>query len=279
MCIYTSHANNGNATYMGVKKFVNLYIMKSWDGFFPRYRHASSRVGDKAPDGIKPGSIKPFAALVIASRASGKSYTVRDLFVRNDFNKMYDHIIVMSNTLLNGWYQNFINADKLISSSLYSSDLLVKLDSIQDEHRSEYGIYPSALVILDDCVSERVKYSDELMQLFTMGRHKATSIIFISQSPTLVQSVWRQNATHCIMLKMKGLGLDNCIKNFILDLVDQEDVERHAEEYGISPSTRVDVFARKMMTRHLSEKYNAIVVLYEQPGNRLDDYVCCYKAP
>lgn len=230
-----------------------------WEPNFPSYNH-----NDKPP-AIYNRSIKPFAMMIISSRNQGKSVMLRHLYEEH-FEGRFDLVIVFSNTLGNGWYDEFLQCKTKYNQ--YDEDVLINLLNIQQEHKAEYGKYLNVLTIFDDCVSEEIKNSEPLQNLFLMGRHMAISIVFITQSPTLAKTVWRQNTTHLIVLRCKGKGKEHIINGFLLDLVDEEDCG----------SMKPDAFLRKLLKSVFDERYTALVVDYDKEGNSLRDCMKLYRA-
>jgi hypothetical protein len=226
---------------------------------------------------IRPGSVQPFAMLVLAARNSGKSYLVRELYRRNQFNRRFDVVIVVSQTLGSGFYQGFIDESRLIAADTYTPELLAALRSRQDAHREEHDTYPSALVILDDCIGQRVKHDPELEQLFCMGRHRGTSVLFVSQSPTLAMTTWRQNATHVVLLNLKGLGLDSVKRELLPQAVDQADADGACARLGLPPMRR-EVFVDALLGAYLRQPYMAVVLLCEEHGFEMTDRVRWFRA-
>jgi len=246
------------------------FNLDKWNGLFDKFDCSSSRVKGavKAPHYLKSKSIKPFSLLAVATRSSGKSTMIRHLYKINNFNKEFDIIIVISNTISTGFYDEFIDVNKRILASSYDEGILISLRENQDVYKAEHGIFPRALVILDDCIGDKVKYNNELQNLFCMGRHRGTSVIFISQTSTLIQSSWRQNSTHVIIMRLKGMGLKHVIENFLMDVIDQEDI-------GDSKG-RIDVYAANLIRFYMNIKYTAVVILYEAQGYGMNDFIKYY---
>jgi hypothetical protein len=65
---------------------------------------------------------------------------------------------------------------------------------------NKFGKYLDILIIFDDCVSVKQKYQDEILQVFTRERNVGISIMFVSQSPALMNKVWRDNSDYVMLL-------------------------------------------------------------------------------
>lgn len=214
--------------------------------------------------------IKPVAMIVSASRNQGKSYLIKDIItnIRNS-GSGWDMYIVFSNTLENGFYQDFIPGKTKYGS--YDPTVIRKLLTIQKEKLSENKRPPSVLVIFDDCVSNKMIYDEEINFLFTRGRHLNLSVIFITQSPTMVNSVWRQNTTHLFVLRSKGKSLDHILDNFLQDLFQIGDFT--TENYS-----QLEKKIRLLLKFIFEEKYRCLVCLYDNEGNDWEQCVKWYKA-
>lgn len=210
-------------------------------------------------------SLKPFSFIICSSRNQGKSVLLRDLYERH-WEGNFHLVLVFSNTLGTNWYDSFIPASTKYHQ--YDEDILINLFKLQQEHKEKTGKYLNVLAIFDDCISEELKHSEVLQNIFILGRHLGISICFITQSPTLVKSTWRQNTTHLAILRLKGLGKEHIINNFLLDLIEEEDTD------GSKPAT----YASKLLRKTFEERYRALIVEYDNEGNSLRDVVSWYKA-
>ena len=233
-----------------------------WEPHFDNYKY------NEKPPSLRLRSIKPFAMLICSSRNQGKTVMLRHLYEKQ-FEARFDLVILFSQTIGNGFYEQFMGEHKKTFYDEFDENVLININNIQEKVRKEKGFYLNILVIFDDCVSESIKHNEEIQNLFTRGRHKGISICFITQSPTLVKSTWRQNCTHLIVLRTKGLGLDNLKTNFLLDLIDAEEIPNN-----IKP----DKYLNQIVKKVFNEKYNALVVEYDKEGNSLNDCIFQYKA-
>lgn len=208
-------------------------------------------------------SLKPFAMAIIASRNQGKSALFKFLY-KKLLNGKFSMVIIFSNTMLSGQY-NYINTK--LKYTKYSSEVLENLQLTQDNYYRKHHKYFNTLVIFDDCISANIKNDQSLENIFLMGRHRATSIAFLAQAPTLLRSTWRQNITHLFILRIKGLGKEYIIDNFLLDLVDDDDI---ADE-------KPNKFLKKLMKQVFAEKYRALVVEFEKESSAFYNCVSEFK--
>lgn len=234
-----------------------MNILDEWNPSFSNFNHTN------VPPSMKSRSIKPFSMIICGSRNQGKSTVIRDIYEKYLEGK-FDLVIVFSRTLSNGFYQEFLYGDGIILKDDFNPDILTRVEQHQKDRVKNKQKLLNVLILLDDCVDQKIKYNEQINQLFIRGRHLAMSVIFITQSPTLVQSVWRQNTSYLICLKMKGLGLTNLKNNFLLDLVDKDDTD----------GERPDIFLDRLIKQVFDTRYQCLVVEYEQEGNSLSD--CCF---
>jgi hypothetical protein len=230
--------------------------IQRWDANFNSIKH----------ENFKKNSPQPFSMIVCGSRNQGKSVIIRDL-VENHMGQ-FDIYVVFSNTLSNGWYQQFITSRLMFEE--YKPEVLLHLEQAQKERLSKRKKLLNILIIFDDCISLKNKYSDVIMQLFTRGRHLGMSIVFATQTPTMCASIWRQNTTYLILLKCKGTAMEHIVNNFMIDLFEVGDLNSETPK---QLPERIRTFLHSIF----EEKYRACVVLYEQEGNDFTDAIKTYK--
>jgi hypothetical protein len=233
--------------------------LNEWVPDFPVYTYKDR------PQFSQPKSIKPFAMIIAASRNQGKSVLFKRLY-EDHFRDKMDLVIVFSSTLGNGFYDDFIESKTKYTN--YDEEVIYNLFNIQESVKKAKGYYLNTLVIFDDIVGDQIKHSEAIQDLFVLGRHRNISIAFLTQSPVLCKTTWRQNCTHLFLLRCKGSGLDHIIQGFLLDLVDDED----------STEMKPERYLRKILKSVFSEKYKSIVVEFDKEGNSLQDCMTSYKA-
>lgn len=236
----------------------NNNTLLEWVPDFPVYTYKDR------PQFSQPKSIKPFAMIIAASRNQGKSILFKRLY-EDHFRDKMDLVIVFSSTLGNGFYDEFIESKTKYTN--YDEEVIYNLFNIQESVKKQKGYYLNTLVIFDDIVGDQIKHSEAIQDLFVLGRHRNISIAFLTQSPVLCKTTWRQNCTHLFLLRCKGSGLDHIIDGFLLDLVDDEDTQMKPEK-----------FLRKVLKNVFSEKYKSIVVEFDKEGNSLQNCMTTYKA-
>jgi len=152
-----------------------------------------------------------YSSVFIGSSKSGKSTMLKH--VVNRISYKYDLICVFSNSLSDPMY-NFIEYDdesKYIAFDEYKADVIRDLFTLQKETDNKMSI----LLLFDDCISTSSKDSNMLLQTFVRGRNSGMSIIFSSQSPTMINKTARANANYVYILKNNSpLMLETIIENF-----------------------------------------------------------------
>lgn len=240
-----------------INESVNL---KQWAPDFPLFDYKNR------PKGIQPKAIKPFSLIICASRNSGKSVLFRCLYEQH-FEGQFDIVILFSNTLGNGFYDEFIpNKTKFHH---FDEGVLTNLLEIQEKQKKTSGFYLNTLVIFDDCIGDDVKNSEVIQDLFVLGRHKAISIVFITQTPTFCKTSWRVNTTHLIVLRIKGSGLDHIIDSFLSDLIEEDDIT--------IPGMKADKYLRYLIKQTFSEKFRALVIDYNLEGSKLTECMFTHR--
>ncbi len=142
-----------------------------------------------------------FASLVTASRNSGKSYLLRHL-IRCYLKELYDIFIFISDSPDNKTdFEPVISPKPAIFLTDMNYAILNKIQKTNEEREKKGKDKLYTLVLFDDKVSSSVKSDDQLLQLYTRGRHLGVSVIFSSQSRTLANPVWVANSDLTIILK------------------------------------------------------------------------------
>lgn len=159
-----------------------------------------------------------FMLSILGPSESGKSYLMRDIFIKGKFAGLFDIFIVFSHSLDNAieadFFANFVPGG--LHFKEYKPEVMTKLFEIQERYMANKRRYLNILIIFDDCVSVKQKYSDEILQTFIRGRNKGMSIIFASQAPQLMNSIWRTNSHYVILTReLSFINRQSNIKSFL----------------------------------------------------------------
>ena len=227
--------------------------LDEWDCKFPHYTTKTT------PSTLYPRCIQPFAAIISSGRNQGKSVLLKDMY-RRAWKGKFDIVVLFSNTVGNGFYDKFLPED-YIRSSTYDEELLLNLYDSLEEYKEIHGKYLNTLVLFDDCIDKSQLHSKPLTDIFTLGRHRGVSICFITQTPTLVSTVWRSNITHMFNLYTRGPSKAHIINNFITEIIDDSEIG----------SCSLTEYANKILKATYRKKYRVLVIEFEKNGTCLKD--------
>lgn len=153
-----------------------------------------------------------FAMTITAPREQGKSTLFRDIFIKTNMRDLFDVHVLFSKTLNEDFYGEFFPGDGRLMFRGYDPNRLKKIITMAEAFHAKHGRWLNILIAFDDCVGEsdkvaegrklrkNIKNENEILELFTMGRHKGLTIIFLTQSPTLIDSNWRKNTNIHVVL-------------------------------------------------------------------------------
>jgi hypothetical protein len=208
---------------------------------------------------------KQFAAIITGSSKAGKSNILRYILAGEPAVKKYfDFILVFSRTLINGFYQSFIDGQLFFPE--FDGHIIGDFKKIY-EQKSEEGKPFKWLVILDDIVDNRSKYNKEITDLFYCGRHYGASIVFLTQKLSLMATGWLSNSTIIITL-FCGARAE---KEYIADRIIADVID---EAFANKPKKRVERIAY-LIHSNTCQNYQALIILpYEREGR-----IFKFKAP
>ena len=130
-----------------------------------------------------------FSMMNIAPRRSGKTSFTRYLVKKYFYNK-YDLFIVYTTE------PNFKDYDAMLpdNSKIYTNlEDLDKIDIIFEKN-AESEKPANVLLIFDDTISLKQTYDSRILDIYAKGRHYNVSIIYNTQSPTMVSNIWKENS-------------------------------------------------------------------------------------
>ena len=153
---------------------------------------------------------KHYSISLMAGRNSGKTYLIKDRW--KFFKSRYDIIVVFSNSLRAAAYDFISKEDRDFCFDAYIPDVLTDLEKLQNHTSNAFNI----LIIFDDSVSKKQKYSNNITQLFTRGRNMNMTVIFSTQSPMFIDSDSRGNIDFLVLLKIRTPDMKNKIIDHFL---------------------------------------------------------------
>ena len=145
--------------------------------------------------------LKPYSACIVGMRNTGKTYFTNYLLTQFGgamiiFNGTY----IKTERFTIDSYDMHENAIKIQG---YNSKFCEKIETLQDNQFDKIGYYPPLMVLFDDCMGKN-KYDINISNLFTRGRHRNISVIFISQDPSKLNPSWRTNCDYLFYFKTPG---------------------------------------------------------------------------
>ena len=193
-----------------------------------------------------------FSMIMIGKRRSGKSTLIRELFI-NKLKNRYDHVIVFSDTAREekGFWGEFIPGDLMFPYDPIRLDMAFKLNEIR---ASKNKPMISFLFIWDDCVSEKQKSDNSIMQAFTRGRHSGISIIFTTQSKALVNKKWRENSDYVCLFRDNNIkNREDLIDDFLLGTIPSQLSTNFSDS-----SEKYDEMTKKMRIDFYNELFSSL---------------------
>lgn len=203
-----------------------------------------------------------FSMMLIAKRRSGKTELIRYLY-ENYLEKSFDLVVVYSTMPTSSYYKKFISGKKVFitNNDLTKIEKIIKKNG--DLMKKGKKII-NTLVIFDDTNTNKQKFDERVLDLYTKGRHFNTSIIYSSQAPTLVNNIWKENSDFIIIFKMKTRRYkDYVIENILSGMIDINFKTRSAEKK----------FYEDLFIKCVEDQYSAMVL------DLTDDKVFAFKAP
>lgn len=194
-----------------------------------------------------------FSMLVIASRGSGKSYSVKYL-LEYELRDKFDSFIVFCQSPDDLEEYKEILPGRLFFQD-YNPDVINKIIEINTDRRAKGEPMIETLFLFDDQISYKMKYDDDLLQVFSRGRHAGVSIIFITQSHTYASTAWRNNSTYIILLRQNSRQTrDNVNKNILTGSIDVPEEANETKYYN------------RIMREYIDKPGDALVLDFEVGG-------------
>jgi len=207
---------------------------------------------------------KAFTMIISGSSKAGKSMLLKSFLIGDsNLSKQFDFIIIFSKTLVNGFYSSFLETQLMFKDF---NPGVIKDFMRLSEVKKKQGKSFKWLVILDDIVSNKSKYIEEITDLFYTGRHYGGSIIFLTQKASLMQTGWVANCMCFISLFAGSRNEKTYIAEKVLsDIID--------EDFSNKKLSEVERIAY-LIQSHICKDYNSLVMLpYEKQK------LFQYKAP
>lgn len=206
---------------------------------------------------------KNFAMLIFASRGGGKSH-LTEYLLKYHLRDKYDSFIVFSQSLdsLNE-YKSILPGDLFFDE--FNSDMIFELFKLNKKRMADNLPKIQYLLVFDDQISNKQRYDDSLLQIFTRGRHVGVSIIFISQSLVYANASWRNNADVIISLKQNSTQARKAIRDNIF-----------SGSINLPDNVKENKFYENLMRKYMSIPGDALVLDFEKSSF---DNLFWFRAP
>ena len=141
-----------------------------------------------------------FSMMLIAKRRSGKTELIK-YFYEKYWHDKYDLVLVYTTDANAEYYKQWIKGKRqfITNNDLDKIKTAIKFNS---NLRKKNRMPVNTLVIFDDTVSRKQKFDEDILNLYTKGRHYNLSIVYSSQTPTLVDNIWKENSDFIFIFKM-----------------------------------------------------------------------------
>lgn len=207
---------------------------------------------------------KGFTCIISGSRMAGKSQFLKNLLVGEPkLAKEFDFIVVFSRTLVNGFYQSFLDTNLLFPE--FHDGVIDTFKNLHSEAKKK-GKKFKWLCILDDIVDAKSKYNKSVMDLFLCGRHYGASIFYLTQKLALMSTSFMANTMIFVVL----FAGSRAEKEYISEKILSDAIDNKFSHLTLS---KVERMAYLIQTE-ICQDYNAIIILpYEK------DKIYKFKAP
>jgi hypothetical protein len=198
---------------------------------------------------------KGFTCIISGSRMAGKSQFLKNLLVGEPkLVNEFDFIVVFSRTLVNGFYQSFLDTTLLFPE--FHDGVIETMKNLYSEAKKK-GKKFKWLAILDDIVDAKSKYNKSVMDLFLCGRHYGASIFYLTQKLGLMSTSFMANTMIFVVL----FAGSRAEKEYISEKVLSDAIDDKFSHLTLSKVERVAYLVKK----EICKDYNALIVLqYEK---------------
>lgn len=198
-----------------------------------------------------------YTVIFTGKRRSGKTKLIRALCRHN--RRWFPEVVVFTRTKSSGEYSRFLPDSRIIQG--FDPDLLIEIAKVQRSKVKDLSMGKrkdeniNVLIILDDCLAERLQWSQELNAIFFEGRH-----LFI----TLFVSI--QDVKGCA-----PAATGNCDYAFLFPTGDERTFEAVRDKY----MPYLDKYELRDLLEHeeICQKYHIIGVDIAHKYNNINQRV------
>lgn len=179
---------------------------------------------------IMPG----YTVIFTGRRRSGKTLLIKALC--RHLRAFYPEIVVFTRTKASGEYARILPHSRIIQG--FQPDLLIDLMHIQRQKKMAKSrgemkdVNYNLLVILDDCLAERLQWSQELNAVFFEGRHNNVTLFVSIQDVKGCAPAATGNADYVFLYPMGDERTFEAVRDKYMSFVDkheQRDIMNHPE--------------------------------------------------
>lgn len=179
---------------------------------------------------IMPG----YTVIFTGRRRSGKTLLIKALC--RHLRAFYPEVVVFTRTKASGEYSRIIPHSRVIQG--FQPDLLIDLMQIQREKKMAKSrgemkdVNYNLLVILDDCLAERLQWSQELNAVFFEGRHNNVTLFVSIQDVKGCAPAATGNADYVFLYPMGDERTFEAVRDKYMSFVDkyeQRDIMNHPD--------------------------------------------------
>ena len=185
-----------------------------------------------------------FFLVLEGKRRTGKSTFAKWLL--QWYQDKFSLVWVMSQTSVSGYWQPFVGNQFVFEG--WRPGAVEKLIERNKAIVSQYGedspvslAIGSALIILDDCITKEIFYSDIFTRLAVEGRHHLIAVLYITQDPKTVCPKVRDNADVAVVFNQKTFRNKESIWHDFMNDVDKQTAFALLANYAIEHDALVCV--------------------------------------
>jgi hypothetical protein len=232
---------------------------------------------DYKPANWKPSfkADKPFSAMCLASRNSGKSFLTKYIFsqvLRGYFNVAF--VITQTPDEREEYVEVFTKQGVVARGYDDIPETLWTDIKTNFEKRRSEGLSPLKIAVLIDDVGQVMRQNKDVVEMYTQARHFSLSIWWNSQHTSLIGTVVRGNSDIVVVLKLKS----NQLKKSVLDNILRGTVELPPD---VSPADELRFYTQLLAT-YVKKQGDALICDLRPPGDRGntgDDELFQFRAP
>ena len=140
--------------------------------------------------------LEPMNFIIVGRRNNGKS-----TFAKYIINLYSCPTIIMTKHYIPNILDEYHDIQWAIKKPSFDAEVIENIINSQKEFKKKNGYMLPFLLVIDDLIGNKTKYSDELVNLFSTSRHLNISIIFISQHMAYVNPVLRNNSDYIAIFR------------------------------------------------------------------------------